>query len=321
VTTALASSNAPKLISIVTPCFNEEGNVEALAARVREIFLGLPEYRYEHLFIDNASTDRTAELLRGIAAADPRVKVIVNVRNFGHVRSPYHAFMSARGDCVIPVVCDFQDPPELIPEFLEHWRAGAKLVMGVKVGSKESALMFHARKLYYRGLRRVADVELVENFYGFGLYDRQLVELMRDFDDPYPYVRGMVSEIGFKPVRVEYVQPARERGFTKNNLLTLYDTAMMGLTSHSKVPLRVATMLGFFLSFMSLLVGMGYLVAKLIFWDRFSLGVAPAVIGGFLFASVQLFFIGILGEYIGKIHTHVVKRPMVVERERINFDK
>jgi glycosyltransferase involved in cell wall biosynthesis len=309
-----------KLISIITPCYNEEDNIERTYGEVKNLFASLGKYRYEHLFIDNASTDRTVAILRHLAAADPTVRVIVNSRNFGHIRSPFHATLQARGDALIPVVADLQDPLSLIPVFLEHWEKGATMVMGVKVRSKEHPLMFLLRRAYYRLVNWLADIELVENFYGFGLYDRAVIEAMRQMDDPYPYCRGMTCEIGFQPVKVDYTQNRRERGITKNNFYTLYDMAMLGITSHSKVPLRLATMLGFTTAGLSFLAGSAYFVYKLLFWQNFSVGIAPLVVGLFFFGSVQLFFIGILGEYIGAIHTQVVHRPLVVERERINFD-
>ena len=310
-----------KLISIVTPCYNEELNVENTYLKVKEMFSSLGNYEYEHLFIDNCSIDKTVEILRHIAAKDKNVKVIVNSRNFGHVRSPMHGILQARGDAVILVVADLQDPLELIPVFLQNWEKGARMVMGVKRRSKESPLMFTIRRLYYNVASRLSEIELTNNFYGFGLYDRVIVEAMRQMNDPYPYGRGMVSEIGYPTVKVEYTQNRRERGITKNNFYTLYDIAMLGITSHSKVPLRIATMLGFAMSAVSLLVAVGYLIYKLLFWNNFQVGMAPLVIGIFFVSAVQLFFIGILGEYIGFIHTQVLRRPLVFEKERINFDR
>lgn len=309
-----------KLISIVTPCYNEEDNVEKVYQRVKELFASLGRYRYEHLFIDNASTDGTVAILRRLAAEDRNVKVIVNSRNFGHVRSPYHAVLQAHGDAIIPFVADLQDPAELIPEFLAKWEEGCKIVMGVKVRSSESALMFGIRRMYYYLVKRLSEVELTSSFYGFGLYDRSVIDILRKMDDPYPYFRGQIAEIGFDPVKIEYHQPRRERGITKNNFYSLYDLAMLGITSHSKVPLRLATFAGFCLGALSLLVAVFYFVYKLAYWNRFEVGIAPLVIGIFFFAAVQLFFTGILGEYVGAIHTQVVKRPLVTERERINFD-
>jgi glycosyltransferase involved in cell wall biosynthesis len=279
----------------------------------------MDENEYVHLFIDNASVDGTQEELRKLAAEDPRVKVIINQRNFGHVRSPFHGLLQAGGEAVIVLAADLQDPPELIPEFVRLWRKGSKVVLGQKRNSAEAPLFFVVRRAYYRLVRRLADVDLIENVTGFGLYDRKVIEAFRALDDPYPYVRGLVSELGYPVALVPYEQPRRARGITKNNFYTLYDVAMLGITSHSKVPLRLATMLGFGASAASFLVGLAYLVYKLVFWDRFALGVAPVVIGLFFFASVQLFFIGIIGEYIGAIHTRVTKRPLVVEKERINF--
>jgi len=306
-------------ISIMTPCFNEEGNVEELHRQIIAVMEGLPEYDYEHIYIDNASTDHTQELLRKIAAKDKRVKVIINTRNFGHIRSPHHAFLQCQGEAVISMVSDLQDPPEMIPEYLKKWEQGYKIVLGQKIGSEENSLMFRIRKIYYALVSKLSDVELIQNVTGAGLYDREVVDKLRSLDDPYPYVRGLISELGYSVARIPFHQPNRKRGITKNNWYTLYDMAMLGFTSHSKIPLRLATMLGFATSFFSLLVAFGYLICKLIFWQQFPFGTAPLIISIFFFASVQLFFIGILGEYIGAIHTHVLKRPLVVERERINF--
>jgi glycosyltransferase involved in cell wall biosynthesis len=318
--TAKSDPSASKLVSIVTPCYNEEENVEECYRQVKEMFAKLGEYRYEHLFIDNASKDGTRAILRKLAAEDKNVKVIFNARNFGHIRSPYYGLLQCRGDAVIPFVADLQDPIALVPQFLEKWEGGYKIVMGVKVRSKESPAMFMLRKFYYNLVRQLSEIELTGNFYGFGLYDRKVIEILRKIDEPYPYFRGLVADIGFPPARIEYVQPRRERGITKNNFYTLYDLAMLGITNHSKVPLRIATMLGFGMSAMSLLVAMGYLICKLLFWYHFSVGIAPLVISIFFFAAVQLLFTGILGEYIGAIHTQVQKRPLVIESERINFD-
>jgi glycosyltransferase involved in cell wall biosynthesis len=309
-----------KTVSIVTACFNEEDNVRELVDRVRAVMAGLPQYRYEHLFIDNDSQDRTVAILREIVAEDPRVRVIVNQRNFGHIRSPFHGLMQARGDAVLSLVADLQDPPEMIPQFLARWEEGFQVVVGVKSGSEESSLFYAIRKTYYGLITRLSEVELVRNFTGFGLYDHRVIEELRHIEDPYPYFRGLICDLGFRRFEIPYHQPVRKRGITKNNFYSLYDMAMLGITNHSKVPLRLAAMTGFLLAFVSLAVAFGYLVYKLVFWDSFQVGMAPIVIGLFFFASVQLFFIGILGEYIGAIHTQVLKRPRVVERERINFD-
>jgi glycosyltransferase involved in cell wall biosynthesis len=281
----------------------------------------LTAYEWEFLFIDNASGDATVDVVKRLAAADRRVKLIVNNRNYGALRSHAHAMLQATGDAVVFMAADFQDPPALLPELVARWQQGFPIVAAVKPESREAPLMFMLRRLYYATVGTIADVPLIRNFPGFGLYDRKVVEEIRKLNDPYPYIRGLIAELGFACAQVPYVQPRRERGLTKNNFYTLYDTAMLGITSHSKVPLRLATMAGFLLSFLSLLVAVGYFVAKLLYWDSFSLGVAPAVVGLFFFASVQLFFIGILGEYIGAIHTQVLRRPLVVEKERINLDR
>jgi len=309
-----------RLISIVTPCYNEEENVREVYKQVKQVFDDLEDYTYEYIFIDNASKDKTVAILREIAKNDKRVKVIVNTRNFGHIRSPYYAILQTKGDAVISIVADLQDPPYLIKEFIRKWEEGYKVVMGIKKQSEELRIIFGLRKLYYRVVRRLSNVELVEQYTGFGLYDRQVVEILRDLDDPYPYFRGLIADIGFESAKIEYVQPVRKKGITKNNFYTLFDMAMLGMASYSKVPLRLATMLGFIMAVISLLVAIFYFVYKIIFWESFSLGIAPLVVGFFFFASVQLLFIGIVGEYVGFIHTQILKRPLVIEKERINFE-
>jgi polyisoprenyl-phosphate glycosyltransferase len=307
-----------KHITVVTPCYNEEENVEAVYNETRRVFSTIPGITYDHLFIDNASTDSTVSILRNIAETDPAVSVILNARNFGHIRSPMHGLLQAKGDAVILLVADLQDPPDLMREFVEKWLAGAPVVIGVKPEAKESALFFALRRMYYRLVTRIANVQLIQNFTGFGLYDRKVIEVIREIDDPYPYFRGLVCEIGFEVTQIPYVQPRRKRGISKNNFYTLYDIAMLGITSHSKVPLRLATIAGFFLSGVSLLVSFIYLILKLLYWNRFSMGSAPMLIGLFFFSSVQLFFIGLLGEYVGAILTYAQRRPLVIERGRIN---
>jgi len=307
------------LISVVTPCYNEEENVEELYHAIKDIFAPMSGYSYEHIYIDNDSGDRTVEILRRIAKDDKNVKVIVNSRNFGHVRSPVYGLLQSRGDAVILMASDFQDPPELIREFIKKWEEGYKIVLGVKTETKETIAMFLVRKMYYDLIGKLSEIALTKNNTGFGLYDRRIINVLQEINDPYPYFRGLVSDIGFESAKVEFIKPARKRGITKNNFYTLYDLAMLGITNHSKVPLRFATMLGFLMSAVSLLIALGYLVAKLILWNTFSMGVAPIIIGLFLFSSVQLFFIGIIGEYIGSIHTQILKRPLVIEKERINF--
>ncbi len=309
-----------KFISVVSPCYNEEDNVEALIARVKAVFAGLPQYNYEHILIDNHSSDRTVEILRDIAAKDARVKVIVNARNFGHIRSPQHAVLQAKGDAVIVLLSDLQDPPELIGQFLSEWEAGWPIVVGIKRTSDENGLMYGVRTLYYRTVARLTDVKVIQHYTGFALYDRKILEILRrDFREPYPYFRGQIAEIGLPHKEICYNQNRRERGITKNNFYTLYDIGMLGITNLSKVPLRLVTFGGFVFAVLSLLAGFGYLVAKLIFWNYFQLGLAPTMIGLFFLGSIQLIAIGIIGEYIGSIHTMVQNRPLVTEQERINF--
>lgn len=309
-----------KLISIVTPCFNEAENVAELHARLKSVRDQLPQYRFEHIFIDNASTDDTVARIKSLIGIDPAVRLIVNARNFGHIRSPYYAVMQATGDAVVCMASDLQDPPELLPEMIRTWEKGFRVVAGVKSVSRESKAMWIVRSMYYRVARKMADVPLLEHFTGFGVYDRSVIDILRGMDDPYPYFRGLIAEMGFEIARVPYDQPGRKRGITKNNFYTLYDLAMLGIVNHSKIPIRLATMAGFALSLISFLISLTYLILKLVLWDQFQLGTAPLLIGMFFFGSVQIFFIGLIGEYVASIHTQVKGRPLVVERERVNFD-
>lgn len=279
---------------------------------------GLP-YDYEHICIDNASTDNTVSKIKEIATRDKRVKLIVNARNFGHIKSPYYAILQSQGDACVLIASDLQDPPEMIVDFIKKWEEGFKTVLAVKPESEESSMMFFLRKTYYRFITRISEVPLVQNATGAGLFDRVVIDILRDINDPYPYFRGLLCEIGFPIATVPFRQPKRQRGITKNNFYTLYDIAMLGITNHSKIPLRLMAMSGFLLSFLSLFVAVVFLIAKLIFWDSFQLGTAPMLIGIFFFGAIQAFFIGVLGEYIGSIHTQVRKMPLVVELERVNF--
>ena len=310
-----------KKISIMTACYNEEENVVQLTDAVRKI-MGeeLPAYDYEHVFIDNCSEDNTLALLKEICAKDPHVKVIENARNFGHIRSPFHGLLQTEGDCTISMAADFQEPPALIPTFVKKWEEGFKVVCAVKTTSKENKMMFGIRKFYYNIVKKMSEVDSIDNFTGFGLYDKQVIAALRLMEDPYPYFRGLICEIGFKRAIVEFNQPKRERGKTHNSFYTLFDMAMLGITANSKVPLRLATITGFVFSVFSLGVAILYFVLKLIFWNSMSMGMAPIVIGMFFFFSVQLFFTGLLGEYIAQILTKVTNRPRVIESERINFE-
>jgi glycosyltransferase involved in cell wall biosynthesis len=307
------------MISIVTPCYNEEENVEVLHRQIVEAMAKIPKYEFEHIYIDNASTDKTISTLRKMVAKDHRIKVIVNTRNFGHIRSPYYGLLQAHGEVVICMASDLQDPPSLIPQFIKKWEEGFKVVMGVKTRSDESKILYKLRTLFYKSLARLSDVQLVENFTGFGCYDQQVIEILRQMNDPYPYFRGLIADIGFPTAKIEFTQSKRKHGVTKNNFYTLYDMAMLGFTNNTKIPLRLATMLGFLVSLISFLIGLFYLVYKLVNWQNFQLGSAPIVIGLFFFGAIQLLFLGIVGEYIGAIYTQVLHRPLVIEKERINF--
>jgi len=309
-----------RTVTILTPCYNEAENVQALYETVRAVFRPLCDYTYEHLFIDNASTDRTVDILRDIASRDKHVKVIVNTRNFGHIRSPIHALLQCRTDGVVILAADFQDPPEVVPQLLEKWREGYKVVLAIKAAAEESPLMFAIRRIGYRVVDGLSEVKQVRNNTGFGLYDKAFVSVLRRLPDPYPYFRGIVAELGFKYATVPYTQPKRARGLTKNNLYMLYDLGVQGIVNHSKIPLRIAAVVGFISSVVSLATALVYFVMKMLFWYDLPIGVAPVIIGLFCVASVQLFFLGVLGEYVGSIYTQVRNRPLVVEQERINFD-
>lgn len=310
-----------KLISIVTPCYCEEENVDFLYNKIKGVFdKNCPGYEYEHIFIDNASTDNSVSLIKKLCEKDHRVKLIVNARNFGHIRSPFYGIMQARGDAVVLMASDLQDPPELLPDFIQQWESGFKLVLAVKKQEIASPVMRFFRRQYYNVLEILADVKITKDFTGFGLYDRTVVEQLRDMGDSYPYLRGLVSELGYDASLVEFVKPQRRSGISHNNFYTLYDMAMLGVTSHTKIPLRLATMFGFVLSALSILIALGYLTYKLLFWNEFVVGMGPLVVGLFFFSSVQLFFLGIVGEYVGAIHTQVLSRPLVIEKERVNFD-
>ncbi|MFZ0747164.1 MAG: glycosyltransferase family 2 protein [Terracidiphilus sp.] len=309
-----------KLITIMTPCYNEALNVRELHRRVQLVAAELPEYEFNHLFIDNASKDGTVDVLRDMAGEDPSVKVILNARNFGPDRSGMNGFLQAAGDAVGTVVADLQDPPELFVEMIREWEKGFPIVAAIKNTSDESGLMYRVRTAYYRLVSRLTNVEVLEHFTGFGLYDRSVVEQIRThFRDPYPYFRGMIAELGLPIAKVFYNQKRRERGITKNNFYTLYDFAMLGITNLSKVPLRLVIFCGFISAFVSFVLGVFYLAYKLIFWNSFTVGQAPLVLGLFFLGSVQLIALGIIGEYVGSIHTFVLNRPLVTEKERINF--
>jgi len=308
-----------KKITVVTPMFNEGGNVIELCGRVAAVMQRLP-YDYEHICIDNCSTDNTVDLLKCRAVGDKKLKIIVNVRNFGPIRSPYHAILQATGDAVVLIAADLQDPPELIEEFVAKWEEGFKTVMATKPQSEESPIMFFIRRVYYKLIERISEVSLIPNATGCGLFDREVIAILKGLNDPYPYFRGLVCEVSHPVATVPFKQPRRTRGVSSFNFYTLYDTAMLGVTKHSKVPLRLMIFSGFGVAFLCFLTGFVYLLAKLFFWNYFALGIAPLVLGFFFFSGVQMIFLGILGEYIGSIQTHVRKLPHVIEAERINFN-
>ncbi|MEI7946599.1 MAG: glycosyltransferase family 2 protein [bacterium] len=308
-----------KTISIISGCYNEEGNLQEFHDRIVAVLKKFPQYAYEIIVADNCSTDNSRAIIRQIAAQDKQFKAIFNANNFGHIRSPYNALLQASGDAVVILCSDLQDPPELIETFIQKWEEGYRVVCGIKPKSKENPLMFLFRRIYYRLLSACSEIHQIQNFTGFGLYDRAVVDALKKYHEPYPYFRGLISEIGFKRAEVPFVQAARKHGKTKNNFATLYDTAMTGFVNHTKLPLRLAAFLGFVVAGLSLIAAIVYFIYKLLYWNQFNVGLAPLVIGVFFFSSVQLIFIGIIGEYIGAIWTQVKNKPLVIEEERINF--
>lgn len=310
-----------KKISILIPCYNEEENVGPMSEAIVDLFTTeLNNYDYELIFIDNDSKDRTRELLREICAKNSHIKAIFNAKNFGQFNSPYHGILQTTGDCTISMVCDFQDPIELIPQYIKEWENGYKIVIGIKTSSKENPIMYRLRSIYYKMIKKFSDVEQIEHFTGSGLYDRDFVNVLRDLKDPTPFLRGIVAELGYKRKEIPYEQPQRRAGVTSNNFMRLYDAAMLSITSYTKIGLRMCTFFGMFVGACSVLIGLLYLVLKLMWWDSFPAGMAPVLIGMFFLGAIQLFFIGFIGEYILSINQRVMNRPLVIEEERINFE-
>ena len=312
-----------KTISIVVACYNEEGNVRPLADKIREVFeTSLPEYHYQLLFIDNDSTDGTRTVLVMLFEEERRrICAVYDVHNFGSIRSSVYGLLQATGDCVVKMCADFQDPPEMVVDFVREWEAGHKIVLAIKEGSLENKLMYRIRKLYYSIIHKITDIDHIDNFVGYGLYDRDFIEILRELNDPMPYLRGIVAELGYKYKAMYYVQPKRKSGKSKYNFYRLYDYAMLGITSYSKVPLRLATFAGATVAALSFLIGVVYLIFKLVNWYDYTDGMAPLLIGMFFLGAVQLLFIGIIGEYILNINTRVLNRPLVVEEKRMNLPK
>lgn len=310
-----------KTISVMIPTYNEEENARPIYEAVRdEILTNLPEYDYEILFIDNKSQDGTRRIIEGICAEDKRVKAIFNTKNFGQFNSPYYGMIHTTGDCTIPLCADFQDPVELITTFVHEWEKGYKLVIGRKTKSEENPIVYFLRGCYYKLIRKMSDVEMIEQFTGFGLYDRSFIRVLAELKDPTPFIRGIVAELGPERKEIEYTQLQRRAGKTHNNWYILFDAAMLSFTSYTKVGMRVAEFMGFFVSALSFLFGLGYLIAKLIWWDSFAAGYAPTMIAVFFMGGVQLAFLGFLGEYIMAMNTRIMNRPLVVEEKRLNFD-
>lgn len=309
-----------KKISILIPCYNEEENVVPISKAVtEELQKNLPNYDYELIFIDNDSQDNTRPLLREICKNNPKIKAIFNAKNFGQFNSPYYGMLQTTGDCTITMCCDFQDPVELIPRMVKTWENGAKIVSCIKTTSKENPLMRLFRTCYYKVIKKMSSIDQIEHFTGFGLYDKSFIEVLRNLKDPTPFIRGIVAELGYKRVDIEYTQAKRRAGKTHNNFFTLFDAAMLSFTSYTKVGLHLVTFAGLILSGLSILAALIYLILKLMYWDQFSAGLAPLIIGLFFINAVELLFIGFVGEYVMSINTRVMNRPLVIEEERINF--
>ncbi len=310
-----------KIISVMIPCYNEEENVRAIYEAVRKVLVtSCPEYGYEILFIDNKSRDGTRGIIREICEEDHQVKAVFNVKNFGQFNSPYYGMLQTSGDCTITMCADFQDPPEMIPDLVRAWEKGYKIVIGRKTKSQENAFVYWLRGCYYKLIKKLSSTEQIEQFTGFGLYDRSFIQTLRELKDPTPFIRGIVAELGPERMEIEYEQPQRRAGKTHNNWYTLYDAAMLSFTSYTKAGLRMATFSGFIVAGISFLIGLFYLIAKLCFWQSFTAGYAPMMIATFFMGGIQLAFLGFLGEYVMAINARMMNRPLVVEEERINFD-
>lgn len=313
------NTQTKKLISIVTPTYNEEENIEELYEEIRRSISEIKDYNFEIIVIDNDSSDNTQEILRNIAKRDKTFKVIINNRNFGHIRSPYYGILQSSGIATIYLASDLQDPPKYIPELIAKWESGFKLVMAIKPESESGFLFHQIRKIYYRLLNKISDISIIKDSTGFGIYDEEVINQLRNINEPYPFLRGLICDLGYKVETISFKQPARKRGLTKNNFYTLYDIGILGVISHSKIPIRFAAFLGFIMGLISFVVAIIYIILKLIFWSSFPMGIAPIIIGIFFFLGLQFMFIGVIGEYIGSIHTYSQNRPLVVEKERINF--
>ena len=310
-----------KKISVMIPCYNEEENVEPISKAIIDVFkTQLSNYDYEILFIDNDSQDKTREILRRMCEEDKHIKAIFNAKNFGQFNSPYYGMLQTTGDCTISMVCDFQDPVEMIPKYVAEWEKGYKIVIGIKTSSKENKLLYWFRSMYYKFIKKFSEVDQIEHFTGSGLYDKEFINVLRDLEDPTPFLRGIVAELGYKRKEIEYEQPKRRAGKTSNNFLRLYDAAMLSITSYTKIGLRLCSFIGIIIGGISFIIGLFYLIMKLTHWHQFTVGMAPMLIGVFFLGAVQLFFIGLIGEYIMSINVRVMNRPLVIEEERINFE-
>lgn len=310
-----------KKISVMVPTYNEEENVVPLSEAIIAELDKLPQYDYELLFIDNDSKDSTREKLEMLCSKNHKIKAIFNAKNFGQFNSPFYGMLQTTGDCTISMCADFQDPVEMIPKLIHEWEQGYKIVSAIKTSSKENPVMRFLRTCYYKLIKKMSDVEQIEHFTGFGLYDKSFIDVLRGLDDPMPFLRGIVAELGYKRKDIPYEQQKRRAGKTSNNWYRLYDAAMLSFTSYTKMGMRIATIIGFFISFISILIGLVYLILKLIHWDSFAMGNAPILIGVFVLGGIQIFFIGLLGEYVMNINSRIMKRPLVIEERRLNFDE
>jgi glycosyltransferase involved in cell wall biosynthesis len=308
-----------KKISIITPTYNEQDNIKKLCEEISKE-MSQTNYDYEHIVIDNSSEDDTIQILKDLAKINPKLKIIINARNFGHIRSPMHAILQASGDAVILLSSDFQDPIYLIPKYIQEWEKGSDVVMGQKNTSDENFFKSLIRKIFYKLIASISETQLPLNVTGAGLFDKKIIDKLRTISDPYPYFRGMISEVTKDIKLVTFHQPLRLKGKTKNNLFTLYDIAILGVVKHSKVPLRAMTFVGFCVSILSFFISLIYFFYKIIFWSSFELGMAPLLIGFFFISSIQIILLGLVGEYAINILIQTRQLPLVIEKERINFN-
>jgi len=309
-----------KKISIVTPVYNEQDNIESIILCTCNILNALTHYDYEHIFIDNNSKDSSQEILKDFAKKNKKIKLIFNTKNFGYIRSSYHGILQATGDAIILMSADMQDPPELINEFIREWEGGNNIILAQKINSEENILLRNIRKIYYKIIKKISETSLTRDTLGYGLYSKSIIDATKTIKDPYPYFRGILTEIADNIKLVPYVQPQRKFGISKINFFSMYDFAITGVVKHSNFPIRIMSIAGFLSSILSILISLGYFIYKLANWNNFDAGIAPILVGIYAFFSFQLLFMGLIGEYVLSIHQNTRNVPLVFEKERTNFE-